>query len=802
MVFASSEVLGDGPIRFNRDIRPILSDLCFQCHGPDRATREADLRLDDRQAAVESAIVPGDAAASEVLRRITSEDPEERMPPANSNKRPLSATEVELVRRWIDQGASYELHWSLIPPTRPAIPAAVDMTWTRDPIDAFILARLRSGSLSPSPDADAVTLLRRLNFDLLGLPPDASDPLTLSSPLSPSPPHDLAGGNVEHDITSPDQYERYVDRLLASPHFGERMASYWLDLVRYADTVGYHGDQEHHISPYRDYVIDAFNQNLPFDQFTKEQLAGDLLPNPTVEQIVATGYNRVLQTSHEGGVQAKEYLAKYSADRVRNLGEVWLGLTTGCAECHDHKFDPVSQRDFYRLAAYFADIEEKGDFKGAGDTTPTKRPPEMDVLWRPDRDELESVRSRIAAIEVELGASSVAQGSGGANSAGSAPSNPALVAQLEALRARAAELESRKRRTMITRSAQPRDIRVLARGNWMDESGEIVLPGTPAALGGASSADRRLTRLDLAEWLTRPDHPLTSRVVVNRLWYLFTGVGISKVLDDLGSQGEWPTHPELLDWLAVEFLARDWDVKAMVRAIVTSAVYRQSSLETPDLRKRDPENRLFARQSRPRLSAEMIRDNALATSGLLVLEVGGRSARPYQPAGYYQHLNFPKREYEPDHGRWLYRRSLYTHWQRQYLHPTMKAFDAPSREECTAQRPINNTPAGALALLNDPQFVEAARVFAERILREGGDDAIAWAWRGAVTREITDDEREVLSRLLASHREYYRANPREAESLISIGEWPVAKDADAAELAAWTSVARVLFNLDETITRN
>jgi hypothetical protein len=759
------------PIRFNRDIRPILSDRCYICHGPDQESRQADLRLDVRESALRNAVVPGRSAESELIQRVASGDPDERMPPPNSNRKPLSAEEIERLRRWIDEGAEYEPHWSLTPP-RWTAPPEVSSDWPRGPIDAFLLAPMQLARLAPSPEADARTLRRRLSYDLLGLPPSPDEA-------------DLFAADAR-----PDRHERTVDRLLASVHYGERMAVYWLDLVRYADTVGYHGDQEHHISPYRDYVIDAWNANTPFDVFTRDQLAGDLVADPTVEQRIATGYNRVLQTSHEGGVQAKEYLAKYAADRVRNVSEVWLGATMGCAECHDHKFDPLTQRDFYRLAAFFADIEEKGDFKGALDVSPTSRPPEIDVLARPDREEIEEARREIARLE----------GEGAGSSHGDERAE-----RLARLRARVAELESRKRRTMIVHSVPPREVRVLARGDWMDESGERVEPDAPEAFGRLDRSDRRPTRLDLAEWMMQPEHPRTSRVLVNRLWYLFFGEGLARTLDDLGSQGEWPTHPELLDWAAVELADRGWDVKAAVRAIVESSAYRQSSLETPEHRRVDPQNRLFARQNRFRLPAEAIRDGALETSGLLVLQVGGPSVKPYQPAGYYRHLNFPKREYQQDHGASLYRRSLYTHWQRQYLHPAMKAFDAPSREECTARRAASNTPSASLVLLNDVQFVECARAFAERILREGGatDEArIDWAWREALGRPASPSERAVVMRLLESHRRQFQEDVASAKRLLAVGELPPPADLEPGEAAAWTSAARTILNLDERIVRD
>ncbi len=718
------------PVEFNRDIRPILADKCFTCHGPDAGHRKADLRLDVEASAKADrggsrAITPGQPTASEVIARITRKTKSGRMPPAKSGKT-LSPEEITLIRRWIEQGAVYQPHWSFLPPRRPPVPLVKNQAWPRGAIDRFILAQIEAHGLTPAPEADRGTLIRRLSFDLTGLPP--------------------APERVEAFLRDarPDAYERLVEELLDSPHYGERMAMYWLDLVRYADTVGYHGDQEHHIAPYRDYVIKAFMENMAFDRFTAEQLAGDLLPNATVEQTTASGYNRLLQTTHEGGAQDKEYRAKYAADRVRNLSVVWLGATMGCAECHDHKFDPYTQKDIYSMAAFFADIQERGAYKGP-DTSPTLRPPEKVVPL---------------------------------------PLNP-----------------DRKLPTMITVSVAPRTIRVLKRGDWMDDSGAVVEPAVPHFLKPLGNLGRRANRLDLAHWLTSPDQPQTARVFVNRLWYLFFGEGLCRTLDDTGVQGEWPTHPKLLDYLATEFVAGGWDVKHMVRLLVCSSTYRQSSQP----RSKDPENRFFARQASVRLPAEMIRDNALAVSGLLVRRLGGPSARPYQPEGYYAQLNFPKRTYKADTDANQYRRGVYVHWQRQYLHPMLTAFDAPSREECTARRPVSNTPLAALALLNDPSFTEAARVFAARILREGGTSAterIRWAWRTVLARPPVDREVAVLARLYWQNRERYAADREAADRLLNVGLAPRPVGVDGAELAAWTAVARALLNLDETITRN
>ena len=731
----ASCVAGAGEVRFNRDIRPILSDKCFKCHGPDANHRKADLRLDTLEGALAdlgdyAAVVPGAPGKSELIARITTGDEDDVMPPPDTGKT-LSDDEKKLFRDWIAQGGEYEAHWAYIPPKRPPMPTVSARAWPSGAIDRFILARIESANFSPSPQADAATLARRLHFDLTGLPP------------SPRLAKRLASD------TSPEAYARVVDELLASPRFGERLATYWLDLVRYADTVGYHGDQDHAITPYRDWVIKAFNDNLPFDQFTAEQLAGDLLPNATMNQKIASGYNRLLQTSHEGGVQKKEYLAKYSADRVRNVSNAWLGATMGCSECHDHKYDPFTQKDFYSLAAFFADVNDDKTFSGTN-TLPTKREPELQVV------------------------------------------SPLDVAQ------------AKLTRTMVTGRIKPRTIRVLPRGNWMDDSGEIVEPAVPHFLPVLKNVNRA-NRLHLAEWLTSADNPLTARVFVNRLWYLLFGSGLSSTLDDTGSQGEWPTHPGLLDWLAVEFVESGWDVKHIVRLIVTSSAYRQSSLVSPQLREHDPENRLFMRQGRFRLQAETIRDNALAVGGLLNDQMGGKVAKPYQPAGYYSPMNFPKRKYSADMNANQYRRGVYVHWQRQFLHPMLRAFDAPTREECTAQRPVSNTPLAALTLMNDPTFVEAAKGFALRILNEAGatdQQRLAWAWQTALGREPSGKELNVARAFLGETRKRYQADAKAADKLLAVGMLKLPVGMAKPETAAWTVLGQALLNLSETITRN
>jgi hypothetical protein len=773
------------PIEFNRDIRPILSDKCFACHGPDSASREADMRLDiEEQAKADrggyAAITPGDAAASAMIQRITSEDADERMPPADSGKS-LTAAEIDLLKRWVDEGAGWELSWAYIPPKRGPAPTVQDTKWPLNWIDNYVLARLEAAKLKPSPEAGGRALIRRLYIDLTGLPPTPAE-------------YDEIMANK-----GPQLYEKLVDRLLASPHFGERMAMYWLDLVRFANTVGYHGDQEHHISPYRDYVIKAFNANMRFDQFTREQLAGDLLPKSTIEQKVASGYNRLLQTSHEGGVQPKEYMAIYSADHVRNVSVVWMAATMGCAQCHDHKFDPYTTRDFYSMAAFFADLDENQHLKKGRDLSPTLRAPEMLLGTPEDSAKQEALERRQDRLEKQIRTAK--------KSKDDEREIKSLQEKLDGVQKDIAAIDKRTRRTMISAAIEPRVIRILPRGNWLDDSGEIVQPAIPEFLGKLDPG-RRAGRLDLANWLTDAKQGVggqTARVMTNRFWYLLFGRGIAAALEDFGGQGEAPANAALLDALAAEFVESGWDIKHMMKLIVMSRAYRQSSVASPELAERDPLNVLTARQAQFRYPAESVRDTALLVSGLLLDKVGGDSARPYQPAGYYKHLNFPLREYEADTNRDQWRRGVYMHWQRQYLHPMLKAFDAPSREECTVQRPRSNTALSALVLLNDPTFTEAARALAARILRDGGKtrvDRLNFAFREAVLRPADDKEQGVLDSLLTRSQKYYKANPQKADELLSIGLTPKPKRIDPIELASWTIVARAVLNLNEVYTRN
>jgi hypothetical protein len=1013
---AQASALKSG-LHYNHDIRPILSDNCFACHGPDKNKRKAKLRLDVREVAVErEAIIPGKPEKSQLVKRIYTTDADDVMPPPETHKI-LTPEQKEMLTRWIADGAEYEPHWAYLKPTRPAVPGTKNPKRARNPIDAFILRTLEARGIQPSPEADKRTLLRRLSLDLVGLPPTR--------------------GEMEAFLkdSSPKAYERQVERLLKSPHFGERMAVPWLDLVRFSDTVGYHGDQNVNVFPYRDYVIDSFNRNKPFDQFTIEQLAGDLLPHPTTEQLIATGFNRLNMVTREGGAQPKEYLAKYAADRVRTVSTTWLGSTMGCCECHDHKFDPFSTKDFYSMEAFFADIKQWGVYQDygytpnpdlAGWSNDHPFPPEITVDSPYLHRRIEGVERRIAGLEsasaaqlktnaqqraafddwrqwsarflkqwtngwsipapivsvrsketnaspetcfklepdgtvlfagktvesteirlplfsgclaalrlelipreehggnilfgsaesttITLSASlkstnnetakrlsffhaeadykaerytngfaivgvkdawrtskehrrerqtavwlldkPIRVDSGdtlvlvlGKNavgclrvscspfaaqdplkSGGGEPLRKALSKSTRAygdllneayllstawdsdaftryqqLYCQALEFRGGKSPTVVTVAWNPMVTRVLPRGNWQDESGEIVQPAVPHFLAQVGdSGGRRLTRLDLAKWLVSRDNPLTARTVMNRLWKQFFGTGLSAVVDDLGAQGEWPVHPELLDWLAVQFMESGWDLKHMVEVIVLSSTYRQSSNPRLELKEIDPVNRLLASQSPRRLEAELVRDNALFIAGLLNPEIGGPSAHPYQPAGYYANLQFPDRDYYPEHDQRQYRRGVYTHWQRTFLHPMLANFDAPSREECVASRNVSNTPQQALTLLNDPGFVEASRAFAGRVLstqRSSDDARLDFACEEALARPVKPKERKSLAEFLTFQREHYRSNPDEAKQLMRVGFAPEPKSTDEAELAAWTQVCRVLLNLHETITR-
>ena len=825
--FLSAAAVSAAPVSFNREIRPILSDNCFFCHGPDAGHRQADLRLDVRADAVAAgAIVPGKPAESTLMSRVNATDAGELMPPPESHKK-LNAKQKDLLSQWIAQGADYQKHWAYETPVKAEVPAGTNG------VDHLVRRRLAEIGLAPSNEADRRTLIRRLSFDLLGLPPT---------------PDEVAAFVAD---TRPDAYVFLVDRLLASPHYGEQMAIGWLDVVRVADTIGYHSDTPRNVWPYRDWVIRSFNANQPFDQFTIHQVAGDLVPDANQETRVGSAFNRLLLSTEEGGAQAKDYEARMLTDRVRAIGAAWLGQTTGCAQCHDHKFDPFTTRDFYALGAFFADIQEpilgrREDGMVVGTPDEHARLAELDAALAEAKKKFDAIVPQLEAAQQQWEADIVAykvtlpellpEAQANDTEKNIAKQVAASLAKEPAkrdgndknrlrdyFRAKATKLFQAERdglakaekdrkefydplaKCLVSVHADtPRTVRILPRGNWMDETGELMTPALPSYLPRPKIEGREPNRLDLAQWLVSRDNPLTARVVMNRLWRQFFGTGLSKVLDDLGAQGEPPANPELLDWLACEFIDSQWNMKHMVRTIVTSATYRQTSVATPQLAAADPDNRTVARQATFRVDAECVRDAALSVSGLLVRTIGGPSVKPYQPDGYWENLNFPQRTYPNDMGERQYRRGLYTWWQRSFLHPSMLAFDAPSREECCAERNRSNIPQQALVLLNDPSYVEAARSLAARMLKEcngSPEERMAWVWQQVLQRLPRVEEMETMMPLLREHLAHYKAAPAASESLLKTGLTSVPPDFDKAELAAWTHVARVLLNLHETITR-
>jgi len=757
-------------IDYNRDVRPILGAHCLHCHGIDDASRQGGIRLDCRDAAIRPAdsdavpIVPGDPDSSALVDRVFAADEGRVMPPADGGVRPLSEEQKRILRRWVAEGAAYDDHWAFVAPRSPSIPTVRDASWPRNPIDAFVLADLESRRLKPSPEASRAVLIRRLSLDLTGLPPTARE--------------------VENFLADPasDAYEKAVDRLLDSPHHGERMAQQWLDFARYGDSNGYDEDFSRDMTAWRDWVIAAFNRNMPFDQFTIEQLAGDLLPNPTRDQIVATGFNRNHRLNAEAGILPEEWRIETVVDRVETTGVTWLGLTLGCARCHDHKYDPVSQREFYELFAFFNNVDESGVVDEDGKNTEP-------ILALPDaaqRRECDRLREHTAAAAVERHRT----GDEGA---------------LEAARLEEKTFAARIPTTMVMRELpEPRDTFVLTRGLY-DQPGEWVVAATPAFLPPLP-VGQPANRLGLARWIVDPAHPLTARVWVNRAWERLFGIGLTKTSDNLGVQGEYPSHPRLLDWLATEFVRCGWDMKAIQRLIVTSATYRQASSAPTDGYRADPDNRLLARGSRFRLSAETIRDQALAVSGLLVPRIGGPAARPYMPEGVWDDTSDSgdMLGYRADEGEGLYRRTMYTIWKRTAAPPTLLLFDAPTRETCIVTRQRTNTPLQALALLNEVTFIEAARALADRMMREGGatiDGRLATGFRLVTGREMLLDEARVLRAGLASDLERFRRDPQAAARLIDVGRSRTDSSLAVDELAAFTMVGNVLLNLDEVIVR-
>ena len=1046
---------GDDGVDFGRRIRPLLAEKCFQCHGLDEEQRASDLRLDLKDGlfgAIESgdrAVTPGDPEKSLIYRRLITDDEDERMPPLDSKKR-LTVEQIELVKQWIEQGAAWQQHWSLVTPRRPSIPQVGDSRWPRNEIDHFVLARLEKEGLGPSRDADPVTLLRRVTFDLTGLPPtleetdaflDDAAGRTADQPKGTGV-RSRSRANLPHLDAA---YERVVERLLVSPRYGEHMGRYWLDAARYGDTHGLHLDNFRLMWPYRDWVINAFNANLPFDRFTIEQLAGDLLPDATMAQKIATGFNRCNVTTSEGGVIPEEYYVHYTNDRVATVSTVWMGITMGCVICHEHKFDPFETKDFYQLFAFFNSLDGPVMDGNKQDTAPIIRVPtdrqraesasldkridelarviaapnaEVDraqrawetrllasaghktnwvvlapetftssggaTLTRLEDDsilaggknsakEVYEIVARIesndsTAIRLEgLLHESLTEGRAGRSGNGNvvltefealvgrdsdggepasippqewrpikfahawadheqtngdfgitnaidgksetgwavagherredhtaifraesafgsedgtwlkvrlrheskygqhqfgrirlavtgdgdipqlvAASTPAdiiesiriepdkreqqqqrkirehyrdKVSQDPKLRQAHADLATvRKEKTDLEKSlpttlvwkemAEAKPAFILTRGAY-DKKGERVVRNTPAALPPMASLSEGEvpTRLHLARWLVAPEHPLTARVTVNRIWQQYFGTGIVETTEDFGSQGTPPSHPRLLDWLAVDFREGGWDVKRLHEKIVLSATYRQSSRITPEMIRKDPGNRLLARGPRFRIDAEMVRDNALALSGLLVPKIGGPSVKPYQPPGIWFAVGYTDSNtarFKRDDQEALYRRSMYTFWKRTAPPPTMVTFDAPSRENCTVRRSRTNTPQAALALMNDEQFVEASRGLAQRVMAEAGDSdqrRAAYGFRLATARAPSDAESAVLLDVYGSSLAKFRSDTEAASQLVAVGESKPDPKLDVASLAAWTMVANLILNLDETITK-
>ncbi len=962
-------------LEFNRDVRPILSDKCYLCHGPDAAAKGVPVRL-DLEADARRVIDRG-----EVVRRITAEDPARRMPPVWSGLK-LEPREIETLREWIAQGAKWQKHWSFLPPVRRQVPPG------RHPIDYFVGERLKREGLAPSPEAPRETLLRRVSLDLTGLPPTPAE--------------------VEAFVRdrSPQAYEKVVDRLLASPRYGERMAARWLDAARYADTNGYQYDGERVMWRWRDWVIDAFNRNQPFDRFVVEQIAGDLLPGATLDQKIATGFNRNHRGNTEDGIVPEEYAVEYVVDRVETTSTVFLGLTLGCARCHNHKYDPFTQKDFYRLFAYFNNVPELGRAMKYGNSPPLVPAPtreqqaklaELDGRIRAAEEWLERRRPEWgkaqAAWEKSLAGQPPAwtpssglaaafsfQVAGKVHDAGDiagfdiedrftlaawvasegVPDGPVMSKMADHARGRgygvyvnqgrihvhltsnyaddAIRMESErvleagrryhiavtysgsrmaegihvyvdgeraamkvlldtlyrpfrnagrkftepfrvgggggpdrrfngriadarvwdrvlhedeiaamagrpgsersrlrwyflenvadaevrevwKRRQALEREREalertfptvmvmaeanpPKQTHLLIRGAY-DKPGEKVQPGVPAVLPPLPP-DAPPNRLGLAQWLVDPANPLLARVTVNRFWQMYFGTGLVKTVEDFGSQGEWPSHPELLDWLATEFIRTGWDVKAMQKLIVTSATYRQSSRETPELLRRDPENRLLARGPRVRLPAEMVRDQALAAAGLLVERIGGPSVKPYQPEGLWKETNMQDMDYVQSHGPDLYRRSLYTFWKRTIAPPMMVNFDAANREACVVRETRTNTPLQALNLMNDVTFVEAARFIGQRMMKDGGAGAaerLRYGFRLVLARPPSAREEQVLVDNLRYHLDYFGSDEKRAAALLAAGESPADPALNPRELAAYAAAASLILNLDEAVTK-
>lgn len=800
------------PVSYGRDVRPILAEACFFCHGQDANKRKADLRLDtqDGQRA-DGIIVPGKPGESEALTRILSNDPDTLMPPPKSNRK-LSAEQKDVLKRWIAEGAKFEEHWAFLPPVRPEVPEVPEVPEAGTPIDAFLKAKLRGTKLAPAPEAEPAKLLRRVSLDLVGLPPSEAE---LDAFLKDA---------------SPQAYEKVVDRLLASPHFGERMALPWLDAARYADSNGFQQDGDTFQWIWRDWVVKAFNDNMPFDQFTIEQLAGDLLPKPSQSQLIATAFNRNHLINGEGGAIPEEQRFNILFDRVDTTATNWLGLTLACAQCHDHKYDPMTQRDYYSLMAAFNNVSETG-LAGRQSSRMRVSPPFLEVGSAEQKAEAIRLEKAAAAkkktldakradwlkhVEVEANRDKAVQAVYDSVKGQSkkehdnalkeyfeAKVEPKLAA--EARKAEEASNEYRNDHTpkvMVMADDKPRPTHVLDRGEYLKPKEKVSF--TVPAFLPALPKDAPKNRLGLAQWLVAPENPLTARVAVNRHWQTFFGTGLVKTSEDFGVQSEPPLHRELLDWLTVEFRESGWDVKKLVKLIVMNHAYRQSSKVTPQHLSEDPENRYLARFPRVRLPAMLLRDLALSASGLLDDRVGGKPVYIYQPDGIWETLAITKERdftYFQSHGKDLYRRSLYAFWRRTVGPANM--FDASSRQVCKVKPSVTNTPLHALTTLNDITWVEAARVLAEKALTatKVNDARFRLVFMRVLSRPPTEAELKTLNAMLGKQLKLYRGDAEAATKLLKVGEAPRNSKLNAAEHAAWASVCLAVLNLDEALTR-
>ena len=745
-------------VDFLSEVRPILSDTCYKCHGPDSKARKAKLRLDKRNPAFSekdgvTPIVPNDLAKSEVIRRIISKDPDERMPPPDSGLE-LTTAQIDVLSNWVNEGADWpenDRHWSFIPPVRPEAPQTKNKDWSRNDIDRFVLARLEKESLHPAHEVDKETLLRRVTFDLTGLPP------------SPEEMDDFLADE------SDEAYEKVVDHLLSSPHYGEHIASSWLDAARYADTDGYQNDRTRYMWVWRDWVIRSLNENKPFDRFIVEQMAGDLLPERDFFTQVATGYNRNHRINSEGGSIPDEWIVEYVADRVETLGTTFLGLTLNCSRCHDHKYDPVTQREFYSLFAFFNGIDEAGLGPNNGNSPPFIPVPKSWPNLKPEENKFVIP----AKMKIKVVQTSVPRPQPGS-------ANTVMV---------------------MHELPKPRSTYILERGQYdHPDKSETLSPAVPTIIGGWKN-EWPANRIGLAQWLIAPEHPLTARVTVNRFWQRLFGIGLVKTSENFGIQGEHPSHPDLLDWLATEFIRRDWNIKDFHKLLVTSATYRQVSTGHSA---RDPENRLLSRGPRRRLPPYAIRDAALANSGLLVRTIGGPSVRPYMPPRIWKSIS--NNAYKQDKGDKLYRRSLYTYWRRTIPPPTMMTFNAADREICIVRKDQTITPLQALTLLNNVTFVESARHLAERMLKLKGKqsprDRITYGFRSITGRRPVKEELNLLLADLKVHLETFSLNPESAKNFLKVGQRPNDPKLSSEQVAAYALVASTIMNLDEAITLN